>query len=139
MVPADQYVGVGVLIIVALLFPLGTLFATRLFRPRRTPVGARQFMLGIHYAERTDDRYAEDTYECGNPLMTETSDIDFHFQYYMYAIIFVAADVMAIFLILWGLDYQELSDSARMAMLGFVAVLVIGVLYALRKESMVWI
>src|SRR6059036_3026968 len=81
----DAYVPVVLFILVALSFPLLTFFATRLFRPTHpTPL-------------------KDLTYECGE-LPEGEAMIQFLFQYYVFAIIFVVFDVAAIFLLLWALS-----------------------------------
>src|SRR2546426_12313808 len=80
----DAYVPVVLFLLVALSFPLLTFFATRLFRPTHpTPL-------------------KDLTYECGE-LPEGEAAIQFHFQYYMFALIFVVFDVAAVFLVLWAL------------------------------------
>src|SRR2546428_10049670 len=74
------------------MFPLLPFFATRLFRPTHpTPL-------------------KDLTYECGE-LPEGEAAIQFHFQYYMFALIFVVFDVAAVFLVLWALMiYGTASD-----------------------------
>src|SRR5437867_10925932 len=80
----DAYVPVVLFLLVALSFPLLTFFATRLFRPTHpTPL-------------------KDLTYECGE-LPEGEAAIQFHFQYYMFALLFVVFDVAAVFLVLWAL------------------------------------
>src|SRR3989475_8775577 len=88
----DAYVPVVLFLLVALMFPLITFFATRLFRPTHpTPL-------------------KDLTYECGE-LPEGEAAIQFHFQYYMFALIFVVFDVAAVFLVLWALMiYGTASD-----------------------------
>src|SRR5437016_12370205 len=92
MVLLDDYVPVALFLLVALMFPLVTFFATRLFRPTHpTPL-------------------KDLTYECGEVPEGEAA-IQFHFQYYMFALIFVVFDVAAVFLVLWALMiYGTASD-----------------------------
>src|SRR6266508_2429871 len=85
----ESYVPVVIFAIVSLLFPLGTFFATRLFRPDHpTPL-------------------KDLTYECGEVPEGE-AQIQFHFQYYMFALIFVVFDVAAVFLLLWAFAWAGL-------------------------------
>jgi NADH:ubiquinone oxidoreductase subunit 3 (subunit A) len=133
----DAYVPVVLFILVALSFPLLTFFATRLFRP-------------THHTPLKDL-----TYECGE-LPEGEAAIQFHFQYYMFALIFVVFDVAAVFLLLWalmvygtasGLDpsaplSERLSAFAPILapmLLGFIPILFVATQYALKKESVIHI
>src|SRR5207247_6034104 len=88
----DAYVPVVLFLFVALMFPLITFFATRLFRPTHpTPL-------------------KDLTYECGE-LPEGEAAIQFHFQYYVFALIFVVFDVAAIFLILWAFQLYTASNA----------------------------
>src|SRR5437667_7797387 len=85
----ESYVPIVIFALIALLFPLGTFFATRLFRPDHpTPL-------------------KDLTYECGE-VPEGVAQIQFHFQYYMFALIFVIFDVAAIFLLLWAFAWGGL-------------------------------
>ncbi len=77
------------------------------------------------------------TYECG-----EEPDgpawIRFHPRYYVIALIFVLFDVEAVFLFPWALNIREVGDLAIVDMAIFVAILMLGWLYALRKGALKW-
>jgi NADH:ubiquinone oxidoreductase subunit 3 (subunit A) len=117
---ADDYMGVGVFAIVAILFPTLVFFLSRYFRN-----------------DRNDPR-GKTTYECGEVPVGD-AQIQFHFQYYMYAIMFVAFDLVTVFVLLWALVFTDMGDLAKLLMLMFLGVLVVGVTYALKKEAIVWI
>ncbi len=78
------------------------------------------------------------TYECGEVPIGQ-AQIQFHFQFYMWAIIFVIFDVVTIFLLIWALNFDALSMNAKIVALAFLGLLLVGVFYALRKEGRVWI
>ncbi len=80
----------------------------------------------------------EATYECGEEPIGE-AQIQFHFQYYMFAIIFVAFDLVSIFVILWALVFTGIGETAKVMLLAFLGVLMVGVTYALKKEETLWI
>ena len=77
-------------------------------------------------------------YECGE-VPIGTAQIQFHFQYYMYAILFVAFDLVTVFVLMWALTFDSLSDLAKVFMFMFLGVLLVGVTYALKKEEILWI
>ena len=122
---ATEYLPVAVFSIVAILFAAGSLFGQRLFRPN-APNPIKNMV-----------------YECGEAPIGE-AQIQFSFQYYVFAIVFVVADVLAVFLILFGLTFKQwaaqepaLAQSAGITMGVFAATILFGVVYALRKESKV--
>jgi len=116
----DDYMGVAVFAIVSLLFPTLAFFLSRYFRTDR------------------NDARSMTTYECGE-IPIGDAQIQFHFQYYMYAIIFVAFDLVTVFVLIWALVFSDLSELAKIFMVMFLGVLLVGVTYALKKEEIVWI
>ena len=116
----EDYIPVAIFAVVAILFPVLTFWVTKFFQPSKPSA------------------LKGSTYECGEPPVGE-AQIQFHFQYYMYAIIFVVFDVVTVFFLLWALIYTEFSLEYKLLMAVFVGTLVIGVAYALKKEAKVWI
>jgi len=57
----------------------------------------------------------------------------------MYAIIFVAFDLVAVFVLMWSLVFADLSQLGKLYMLMFLGILLVGVTYALKKEEIIWI
>lgn len=117
---ADDYLAVGIFAIIALLFPVLTLFIGRYFRPHRV------------------SEHGRTTYECGEEPVGEAM-IQFHFQYYMFAILFLIFDVVAIIVILASLVYYDLELEGKGFLGGFVALLLLGLYYVLGKEDVIWI
>jgi NADH:ubiquinone oxidoreductase subunit 3 (subunit A) len=117
---AEDYMGVAVFAIVALLFPVVAFLLTRYFR-----------------TDKHDPRGAT-TYECGEVPIGD-AQIQFHFQYYMYAIIFVAFDIVTVFILIWALVFTDLTEFSKLLLLMFLGILLVGVAYALKKEEIVWI
>jgi NADH:ubiquinone oxidoreductase subunit 3 (subunit A) len=78
-----------------------------------------------------------DTYECG-----EEPDglawIRFHPRYYVIALIFVLFDVETVFMLPWALNIRQLGSVAIVEMVVFVAILLLGWLYAWRKGALEW-
>ncbi len=80
----------------------------------------------------------ETTYECGSEPIGE-AHVQFRFQYYTFALIFVVFDLVATFLMIWAIAFGGLSTTALSLMVVFFAILILGVIYALKKEETVWI
>jgi NADH:ubiquinone oxidoreductase subunit 3 (subunit A) len=116
----DAYMPVAIFLAIAVIFPILVYFITRLVRPDKpSPL-------------------KDTTYECGEVPEGE-AQIQFNFQYYMFALIFVVFDVAAIFLMLMALVFTGLSDAAKVAIILFVAVLFVTTNYALKKEEVLTI
>jgi NADH-quinone oxidoreductase subunit A len=80
----------------------------------------------------------ESTYECGSEPIGD-AHVQFRFQYYAFALIFVVFDLVATFLMLWVVAFSGLSPEALFMMILFFGILILGVAYALKKEEHVWI
>ncbi|MDR3205618.1 MAG: NADH-quinone oxidoreductase subunit A [Candidatus Methanoplasma sp.] len=83
-------------------------------------------------------RWMESTYECGSEPIGD-AHVQFKFQYYAFALIFVVFDLVATFLMIWAVAFSGLSTMATVWMLLFLGILILGVAYALKKEETVWI
>lgn len=77
------------------------------------------------------------TYECGEEP-DSMAWMQFHARYYVVALFFVLFDVEAVFLFPWAVVLRELGRGAFLAAVTFVIVLMLGWLYALRKEALRW-
>ncbi len=116
----ETYLPIAIFGLIAFAFPAVSFYASRFFRPTNiTPL------------KRT-------TYECGEVPIGE-AQVQFHFQFYMFAIIFVIFDIVTVFLLIWALVFSGLTDSAKLYMLSFFGLLLVGVFYALKKEERIWI
>jgi len=112
-----RYLPVAVFALVCILFPVGTFLATRFIRKDvSTPL-------------------KDLTYECGE-LPEGEAMIQFNFQYYVFALIFVVFDVAAIFLLLWALSFDGGGAALGFVPLVlFVAIMFAATNYALKKEE----
>jgi NADH:ubiquinone oxidoreductase subunit 3 (subunit A) len=110
---------IGVMLAVAVVFAAVPMVIARFVRPSRpNPVKLS-------------------TYECGMETIGPTW-IQYHVGFYIYALVFVIFDVETVFLYPWALAYGRLGLFALVEMLLFIAILVVGLLYALRKRVLRW-
>ena len=83
----------------------------------------------------------ESIYECGFETLTGRWS-QFNFRFYGFALLFVIFDVEVIFLFPWAASYGFLSRHfgvfILLEMLVFIAILLVGWLYAWRKGSLEW-
>ena len=77
------------------------------------------------------------TFECGMETIGRTW-VQFNFRYYFYALIFLALDILAVFLYPWAVELRELGTSGFLGALIFIAVIVVGYLYAWQKKVLEW-
>ena len=79
----------------------------------------------------------QDTYECGLEARGDPW-IQLNVQYYVYALAFVAFDLEAPFLYLGAVVFHKMPISVFIEMLVFIAVLMVGLIYAWRKGVLEW-
>ena len=77
------------------------------------------------------------TFECGMETIGR-SWVQFNFRYYFYALILIALDVMVVFLYPWAVDLRRLGVFGLIAALIFIAIIVVGYVYAWRKGVLEW-
>ncbi|MHA1115428.1 MAG: NADH-quinone oxidoreductase subunit A [Candidatus Heimdallarchaeum aukensis] len=69
------------------------------------------------------------TYESGEVPVTDRLGFQFNYQYFVYAIVFTALDVMSIFLYAWAVDSARLETNTLLTILGFITILFLGFVY----------
>ena len=120
----EEFGRAGFLLIFALAFPLIPIVASVAFgllrlRPNRP------------------DPVKTDTYECG--VETEGDAlVQFNARYYVVALLFVVFDVEAVFLYPWAVAFRQLGLFAFVEAVLFLAVLVVGYVYAWRRKALEW-
>jgi len=119
-----NYGSVGLFIIVAILFPLVLIIL---------PIILRFLKIVPHNPSPTKNA----TFECGMETIGKTW-VQFNFRYYFYALIFLVLDVLVVFLYPWAVELKQLGASGFMGMLVFVAIIVVGYIYAWRKKVLEW-
>ena len=77
------------------------------------------------------------TFECGMETIGKTW-VQFNFHYYFYALIFLALDVLVIFLYPWAVSLRTLGISGLIIILSVICIIFIGYLYAWRKKVLEW-
>jgi NADH-quinone oxidoreductase subunit A len=77
------------------------------------------------------------TYECGiDPVGSGWSQT--YVRYYIFGLLFVVFDVEAVFIFPWAIRLEELGMFGLVEMLVFLAILILGLLYAVRKGVLRW-
>jgi NADH-quinone oxidoreductase subunit A len=115
-----EFGGIGLFLLAAILFGLGSLTAAWLVHPKKpNPIKM-------------------DTYECG--LETEGKTwIQFRPQYLIYGLLFVAFDVETVFLFPWAVRFGKLGWFAFAEMIVFISILLMGLWYAWKEGVLEWL
>ena len=124
----QQYALIAIFVLVATIIPLGMLLG-----------GWALSILKIRpYAP---DPVKKAIYECGFETLTGRWS-QFNFRFYAFALIFVVFDVEVVFLFPWAASFGYLSAEfglfVLLEMVVFVAILIVGWLYAWRKGALEW-
>ncbi|HLG19221.1 MAG TPA: NADH-quinone oxidoreductase subunit A [Bdellovibrionota bacterium] len=120
----SSYLPILLSLVLAILFPLGLLFITSI--------------LGPH----VDVRAKMEPYECGVPAKG-SAHIKIPVKYYRLAILFVLFDVEAAFLFPWAILFRPQASYWGVPFLVaeaflFLAILLVGYLYAWRQGGLEW-
>jgi len=75
--------------------------------------------------------------EGGIPIVGNAR-LPFNIRYFVAAILFVLFDVEVIFMYPWAVNFKELGESGFIEMLIFVATLLIGFFYIIKKGALKW-
>ncbi len=76
-------------------------------------------------------------YECGFEAF-EDARMKFDVRYYLVAILFILFDLEIAFLFPWAVALRDIGDFGFMAMVVFLAILVVGFVYEWKKGALDW-
>ena len=105
--------------------------------------GLMPVMMGMLVAPHRPDSEKLSPYECGFEAF-EDARMKFDVRYYLIAIIFILFDLEVAFLLPWATIFKEIveTDSVKwfgfIEMLVFIAILVVGYIYAWAKGALYW-
>ncbi len=77
------------------------------------------------------------TFECGMETIGKTW-VQFNFRFYFYALVFLALDVLVVFLYPWAVNLRELGYFGFIGVLILITIVVVGYIYAWRKKVLEW-
>ncbi|MEN8162841.1 MAG: NADH-quinone oxidoreductase subunit A [Acidobacteriota bacterium] len=116
----EHYVPILVYTLVAISFPIIALLMAKVVR-----AGA-------------PDPVKAEPYECGVKTSTVAFDTRFSIRYYLIAVLFVVFDVETIFLFPWAVSFERLALFGFIEMAVFLAILLVGYVYAWRRGALEW-
>ena len=76
-------------------------------------------------------------FECGMETIGKTW-VQFNFHYYFYALIFLALDVLVVFLYPWAVQLRQLGAFSFYVVLILVFIVLVGYIYAWKKKVLEW-
>jgi len=76
-------------------------------------------------------------FECGMDTVGKTW-VQFNFRYYFYALVFIALDVLIVFIYPWAVDLKKLGYNGLIGIVILLLIVVVGYLYAWRKKVLEW-
>ena len=100
-------------------------------------MGTVMILAGSIIGPRRPDAEKLSPYECGFEAF-EDSRMKFDVRYYLVAILFIIFDLEIAFLFPWAVVLDEIGTFGFLAMMVFLAVLVIGFIYEWKKGALEW-
>ena len=76
-------------------------------------------------------------FECGMETIGKTW-VQFNFHYYFYALIFLALDVLVVFLYPWAVHLRQLGLFSFIVVLILTVIILVGYIYAWKKKVLEW-
>ena len=118
---SDQYSYIPILmqLILAVGFVVGTIIISGKLGPKRT------------------SEVKDKNFECGIESVGNAR-IPFSVKYFLVAILFVLFDVEVIFLYPWAVNFKELGVEGMLKMIVFMALLLVGFFYIIKKKALDW-
>ncbi|HKE29666.1 MAG TPA: NADH-quinone oxidoreductase subunit A [Bryobacteraceae bacterium] len=114
------YVPIFIFLAVAILFPVVTIVVAKLIRP------SAPFVTKL------------EAYECGIKAASDSRG-RYTVRFYIVAILFVIFDVETIFLFPWAVRYREFAWFGVAEVAVFLAILVVGYIWAYKKGALEWV
>jgi NADH-quinone oxidoreductase subunit A len=100
-------------------------------------VGVGPMVAGFVLAPHRPDSEKLSPYECGFEAF-EDARMKFDVRYYLIAILFILFDLEIAFLFPWAVVLEEIGLFGYVAMVIFLAILVVGFVYEWKKGALEW-
>jgi NADH-quinone oxidoreductase subunit A len=100
-------------------------------------VGVAPVVLGSLLGPSRPDPEKLSPYECGFEAF-EDARMKFDVRYYLVAILFILFDLEIAFLFPWAVALKEIGFAGFLAMMLFLAILVVGFVYEWMKGALEW-
>jgi NADH-quinone oxidoreductase subunit A len=100
-------------------------------------IGVGPILIGFLLGPRKPDTEKNSPYECGFEAF-EDARMKFDVRYYLVAILFIIFDLEIAFLFPWAIVFKDLGIFGFVAMMIFLAILVVGFIYEWKKGALEW-
>src|ERR1700730_4721713 len=114
------YIPIFIFLVIAISFPIVTIIAAKLIRP------SAPFLVKL------------EAYECGIKAASDSRG-RYTVRFYIMAILFVIFDVETIFLFPWAVRYRSFGWFGVAEVAVFLAILVVGFIWAYKKGALEWV
>jgi len=114
------YLPIFAFLALAIVFPVATILAAKLVRP------------SMPFLQKLE------AYECGIKAASDSRG-RYTVRFYIIAILFVIFDVETIFLFPWAVRYRALGWFGVAEVAVFLAILIVGYIWAYRKGALEWV
>jgi len=116
---------------------LGNYLPIMIFIAIGLAIGVLPILAGFLLAPHKPDSEKLSPYECGFEAF-EDSRMRFDVRYYLIAILFIIFDLEIAFLFPWAVVLDSIGMFGFVAMMIFLAILVIGFIYEWKKGALEW-
>jgi NADH-quinone oxidoreductase subunit A len=99
--------------------------------------GLGMIVSGLVLGPHRPDAEKNSPYECGFEAF-EDARMKFDVRYYLVAILFIIFDLEIAFLFPWAVALEQIGMFGFLAMLLFLAILVVGFIYEWKKGALEW-
>jgi NADH-quinone oxidoreductase subunit A len=114
-----EYLPVLLFLLIAIAFAAGTILISTIIVPRRA------------------NRLKMAPYECGVEPVGNARE-RFSIKFYLVAVLFILFDIETVFLYPWAVAFRQLGLYGLIEMVLFIAILLVGYLYILKKRALEW-
>ncbi len=116
----EEYLPIFIFLVIAIVFPVVAIVAAKLVRP------SAPFVTKL------------EAYECGIKAASDSRG-RYTVRFYIIAILFVIFDVETIFLFPWAVRYKSLGWFGVTEVAVFLAILIVGYIWAYKKGALEWV
>lgn len=99
--------------------------------------GVMMIMMSHRFSPRRPTPIKGEPYESGIPPLGDTRE-RFAVKYYVVAILFLLFDVEVVFLFAWGAVFRQIGLYGFVAILVFLGLLIVGLIYEWKKGALDW-
>lgn len=100
-------------------------------------LGVVLLMMNRFLGPRRTTPIKETPFECGSPYLQDGIN-PVPIKFYLVAFIFLLFDIEVVFFFPWALIFREMGPQALIIMLAYMAVIVLGFVYAWKKGAFEW-